>query len=530
MVESFDLSHTGRRGQDNHTPRRHSTSQTHYSFPESYQNLDELRAGGPIQNVDNSPIRNHTSLDGGVSFSSRSTHSPARARRQSQLKQSEYELPDSWTNVAELALISPVENPEERSIYRHDDLERARSGERKYELEERRRRRSEASNHSPTSPQDLNAESAQDLPNKISSFNTKLYTHSNLVFFSILGTLARLGLTQLTTYMGAPVTFPTLWANFAGSLILGFLAEDRMLFRHEWGGPINDEGITLGEQRQNDENGGSISESNDIDLAAAKKSHDAIKKTIPLYIGLTTGFCGSFTTFSEFTLDCFLAVSNDLALPGQEATILNSGYSFLTLLAVVIATVSLSLGGLFFGAHLAVFIEALMPSLPYIFTRKIIDRLLVFLGWGSWIGAIMLCIFPPDDAWRGQVLFSVVFAPLGVFTRFYLAIYLNGRIAAFPLGTFAANILGSAIRGSAWDIQHVPIGGVIGCQVLQGVQDGYCGCLTTVSTWVMELSSLHRKHAYVYGSASFLTSFLLLLVIMGSLRWTRGFSDTVCYT
>lgn len=45
-------------------------------------------------------------------------------------------------------------------------------------------------------------------------------------------------------------------------------------------------------------------------------------------------------------------------------------------------------------------------------------------------------------------------------------------------------------------------GNLIGCQVLQGVQHGFCGCLTTVSTWVVELHSLRRKHAYFYGTAS----------------------------
>src|SRR5436305_11274869 len=70
---------------------------------------------------------------------------------------------------------------------------------------------------------------------KTSSFATQLYTVSYLVLFSMLGTLARLGVQALTFYRGAPVVTSVLWANFGGSLIMGFLSEDRQLFKEEWG-------------------------------------------------------------------------------------------------------------------------------------------------------------------------------------------------------------------------------------------------------------------------------------------------------
>lgn len=63
-------------------------------------------------------------------------------------------------------------------------------------------------------------------------------------------------------------------------------------------------------------------------------------------------------------------------------------------------------------------------------------------------------------------------------------------------------MFGAIVLGVAWDLQRAPLeagqigAGVAGCQVLQGVQDGFSGCLTTVSTWVLELSSLRRRHAY----------------------------------
>lgn len=313
---------------------------------------------------------------------------------------------------------------------------------------------------------------------------------------------------------------------------MGFLGEDRMLFREEWGTPTYHQEIEKARKHDRDEECGSSHQT--VDLQAAKKAHVATKKTIPLYIGLATGFCGCFTSFSSFIRDAFLALSNDLSTPLAPTIHRNGGYSFMAFLAVIITTVSLCISGLFLGAHIAIASEPYTPTLPFKFGRKVLDRIVVFIAWGCWMGTIFLAIFPPDrnegtpEIWRGRAVFALVFAPLGCLGRFYASIYLNNKIASFPLGTFAMNILGTIILGMSYDLQHVPMGGVIGCQALQGIEDGFCGCLTTVSTWVVELSSLRRRHSYVYGAASVIVAVCFLIVIMGSMQWTRGFSSLLC--
>jgi fluoride ion exporter CrcB/FEX len=117
---------------------------------------------------------------------------------------------------------------------------------------------------------------------------------------------------------------------------------------------------------------------------------------------------------------------------------------------------------------------------------------------------------------------------LGTLARFYASLYLNGLLAAFPVGTFAVNVFGTGIVGMSWDLAHAQLGGVVGCQVLQGVEDGFCGCLTTVSTWVAELTALRRQHAYFYGAASVLAGLAVMVVVMGGLRWTDGFEPLQC--
>ncbi|CAO2655452.1 Nn.00g105160.m01.CDS01 [Neocucurbitaria sp. VM-36] len=376
-----------------------------------------------------------------------------------------------------------------------------------------------------------------------SRYVTELYTVSYLIFFAIWGTLARVGLQALTFYPGAPVIFSELWANVAGTFIMGFLAEDRRLFRAEWG----NRGDCLPEPSDRP---ASSDQHSHLERQSAKARHAKVKKTIPMYIGLATGFCGSFTSFSSFIRDTFLALSNDLRspinhpyppntpLPPVSTTVpRNGGYSFMAICATIFITLTACYSALKAGAHLALLLDPVTPTLPFRLTRRILDPLAVLLAWGIWLAAILLSLFPPHNAWRGQALFACVFAPLGCLARYYVSLYLNPIMPSFPLGTFAVNIFGTAVLGMAFDLQHVQLsdtervgGSVVGCQVLQGIMDGFCGALTTVSTWVLETDALKRRDAYVYGAGSVLGGVSLLVVIMGSVRWTIGWAEIICVT
>ena len=480
--------------------RRHTRSRGDNSedggLPNNYGNLDELAAPSPIAD-------------------------PQQERRQGYLEDRNAANGSAVDKLAELAVPLPFANTRKQNGQGY--LENCTSG-------------------SPSSDEKPKQEVSSPRP-RVSRLATEVYTVSYQVFFSILGTLARLGLQALTFYPGAPVQTGLLWANVGGSLLIGFLSEDRQLFREEWGSKHSTRAKAVDEEQARRQ----------ARSPSVSKGHAAVKKTLPLYIGLATGFCGSFTSFSSFIRDAFFAMSNALKVPISHpssapisetiALHRNPGYSFLALLAVLITTIGLSLMALQFGAHMALFLEPLTPSIPFLLSRRIIDRLFVLLGWGSWLAAILMAIFPPDrpggpvgnagwtqETWRSQALFALVFAPPGCLLRFYISLYLNGRIKAFPLGTFAVNIFGTAMEAMFLDLQRVPIGGMVGCQVLQGMSDGFCGCLTTVSTWVAELTGLRLRHAYFYGMMSVTVALSLMIIIMGSLQWKVGFKDPLCMT
>ena len=231
---------------------------------------------------------------------------------------------------------------------------------------------------------------------RMSKLLTELYTISFLIFFAIWGSLARLGLQALTFYPGAPVIFSELWANVAGTFIMGFLSEDMRLFREEWGSTGGGGGA--GFEGPDDEpadgiRGGTLEKQRTLD----RKSHGKVKKTIPMYVGLTTGFCGSFTSFSSFVRDVFLGLSNDLPAPMYHSTESPStlthrdaGYSVMAILGVVFVTVALCFCALKAGAHLAAAMDPATPTLPFRLTRRVIDPLFVVLGIGCWIGAVVM--------------------------------------------------------------------------------------------------------------------------------------------
>ena len=197
----------------------------------------------------------------------------------------------------------------------------------------------------------------------------------------------------------------------------------------------------------------------------------------------------------------------------------------MALIAVILLTLSLTLSTLKFGAHLAIGLDSLTPTLSFRLLHKTLDRLTLFLGPATWLTAIFLSLFVSDrHTWRGQALFATVFAPVGCLVRFCASLHLNALAPSFPVGTFAVNLFGTAVVDVCWDLQHLPFRGrlnggggfVLDCQVLQGVMDGFCGALTTVSTFVAELNGLRRMHAWMYGAASVVGGLAVMLVVMGS--------------
>ncbi|KAI0860331.1 CrcB-like protein-domain-containing protein [Xylaria cubensis] len=502
---------------------------------ESYQRRDDsVRTLHGINNNPGSPSRHHNPLPSETATMGNCGMDEVESGGE---HVQEYAASPRLANVTDTISADIVENPEDTRFFSHHNLD-------------------EGSSQVSSSASASQEEKPAPVPESVTAkrrrvrirIKTQIFIFAHLIFFSILGTLARLGLAVLTTYPTSISFAHSLWPNFTGSLILGFLSESSELLHH----PRTARSITRASPDaarttrktrhpgDTEERAGGPAEKVREGLVAKAPARE-ILEPIPLYIGLTSGFCGSFTTFSTFMLDCFKALSG-IATPESGPSPPSPGRNFMAVAGVLLITVGLSAAGLRAGAHMAVFVNGFERCLP----RRLVywlDYASLVLGLGAWIVIIVLAILGPDLAQVGvagwQMVLALSLAPLGCLLRFALSLRMNSLAVSFPLGTFAANAFGSLVLAVAWDLQRLPaaggaesrmLGGFVSCQVLQGVEDGFCGCATTVSTWILELTALKRRHAYRYGLATLAAGLGIFVVVSGSLQWTVGLAQPVCTT
>lgn len=187
-------------------------------------------------------------------------------------------------------------------------------------------------------------------------------------------------------------------------------------------------------------------------------------------------------------------------------------------------TLLLSLASLMLGVHVSSSILPYLPSLrpPKRSVRYCLSALSIMT-----YAATFPAYFRLPVNYRHQATAALLFSFPGTLTRYLLSINLNPRIKLFPLGTFTANALGTALLGVFHVLQGVPSVSPDACSLLQGLGDGYCGCLTTVSTFAAEVDALEGWKAIFYVTLSWVVGQLLLLVIMGSSFWAGHVSQQV---
>ncbi|KAH8926015.1 hypothetical protein BT69DRAFT_1215851 [Atractiella rhizophila] len=314
-------------------------------------------------------------------------------------------------------------------------------------------------------------------PSRIALALEELSPFSLLSFFSIWGVLARLGLVAIFTFDGASV-FPLLWAQVVGCFVMGILS--------------------------------------------ARKT-ELMRWDEKLHPSLATGFCGSLTTFSSWMLDVFLAFSN----PSQSQGRHSGGNDFLDGLNQTAVTMGMSMAALMLGQHLS----SLLPPLPSPTPVSSQSSSRKTIRWAQclypsllllWLGSIFLAIF--HKPWRGKLSFSLIFGPLGTYLRFQLSRHLNPLHSSFPLGTFTANILGTLLLSSFYSLQHLhsphSLSSISACQILQGLSDGFCGTLSTVSTFVLEVQTLKGRNKWRYGVSSWAIGQVACVLVLGIPTWT----------
>ncbi|CAL1716250.1 unnamed protein product [Somion occarium] len=295
---------------------------------------------------------------------------------------------------------------------------------------------------------------------------------------SIFGVLARLGIQALVGYDGRSI-FPLAWVQVVGCVIMGVGVEIKDPLGQFYG---------------------------------------------PLYTALTTGFCGSLTTFSGWQLDVFQSWLNvDQGRRDWLRDVIDG-------LTKSLFTLALSLAAVMFGSHCASILRRrILPPIRVAPPRRIVRYSVSILGVLIYAAAYP-AYFRLPAKFRHQATAALLFSFPGTLTRYLLSIYLNPALSLFPLGTFAANMFGTAMIGVFQVLQGLrnPLS-PNACAVMQGLEDGYCGCLTTVSTFAVEVMTLEEEKNWFYVVLSWVTAQLLLLVILGPSYWAADVSErTTC--
>ncbi|KAL6515571.1 hypothetical protein OROHE_018605 [Orobanche hederae] len=263
---------------------------------------------------------------------------------------------------------------------------------------------------------------------------------------------------------------------------------------------------------------------------------DILKISDQLAIGLTTGFLGSLTTFSGWNQKML-----DLSVEGRW----------------VFAVLGIFLG-LFLVAYSIIFGIETAKGFKWILTRsymrsfygmiKICQNscisnksscLLTFMAMLLMMLVILWGLFgilAGKEFERGsreaQLFLACMAGPFGVWIRWFLARYngrglgRNGMLRWMPFGTLAANILAACIMAALATLKKA-VKSMTCDTVASGIQFGLLGCLSTVSTFIVEFHAMRESsypwRAYAYATITFSISFVLGTLIYSIPVKVRGY-------
>jgi fluoride exporter len=191
-------------------------------------------------------------------------------------------------------------------------------------------------------------------------------------------------------------------------------------------------------------------------------------------------------------------------------------------------TLSISLASLFLGIHIG---TTLLPVIPKLRPPSRATQYVVLIISVLVYGATFPAYFCMSASFRHQATAALLFSFPGTLTRYALSILLNPRFKLLPVGTLVINEFGTALLAMLRALQGLqPPVSAGPCSILQGLDDGYCGCLTTISTFIAEMRMLGSRRGLLYGVISTVGGQVLMVLILGSAVWTGRVSAQISCT
>ncbi|KAI7825938.1 CrcB-like protein-domain-containing protein [Kickxella alabastrina] len=318
---------------------------------------------------------------------------------------------------------------------------------------------------------------------------------AGLIAFSMVGILIRVHMSRLFRYPGQPI-YELIWTQMVGCFIMGVATRTKGML---------------------------------MSLSPA------------LNLGITTGLCGSITTFSSWQLGIYNEFFN---VAGSDHTKFKN---FLGGMSVLATTFACSVAAVRLGQIVG---DEARSLCNYYLTRNFssddnpikwrpVDFILVVAGIIGIAAATIVISLAPNTR---SVSIALLFGPIGTFLRWKLSL-LNAHhrrldrvlpkaivSLRLPLGTLIVNVGGTIVLAVIYIFQT----GVVvrpsfaSCYVLAAMAGGFCGCLTTVSTFVVELGMLRSRVAMLYSAASIVAAQASFVLIVGIYFETSSVNYPTC--
>lgn len=191
-------------------------------------------------------------------------------------------------------------------------------------------------------------------------------------------------------------------------------------------------------------------------------------------------------------------------------------------------TLSISMASLFLGIHIG---TKLLPVISKLRPLSNVMQYAIPIISVLVYGATFPAYFCLSASFRHQATAALLFSFPGTLTRYVLSILLNPRFKVLPVGTLVANEFGTSLLAMFHALQGLrPPVSPGACSILQGLDDGYCGCLTTVSTFVSEMRVLGSRKGMLYGTISIVVGQAVMVLVLGSAVWTGRVSSQISCT
>ncbi|VEU20165.1 DEKNAAC100966 [Brettanomyces naardenensis] len=345
-----------------------------------------------------------------------------------------------------------------------------------------------------------NIMSVEDTP-----FSRRYLVLLEVIFGSVLGNMARIGMTLLTSYSNEYINYhpgTCLWSNFSACFVMAWCNHAAYF----WHNILRNSGKTN-------------------------------MKQVALHTGITAGFCGSFSTWSSLLIEVLFKTLDGL---NGGNLLPNHGYGVMEFFSVLLVQMGVSFLGYLLGKDFAALLDiwSVSRKLSTWFNYRIcraIELTTSFLGIAALIADLVVGLtIPLDTTWKTKYAFSLIFGAFGAVLRFRLSKY-NGSFGLdwFPSGTLMANVMSCTLISILYLLLYgikgaaTIVTGQVHRMIVNAFSAGFCGALSTTSSFVNELYNLdYPFQRYGYFSVTFLICFLIMLLIDGPYFWTKGFIES----